>query len=114
MNTGDHLWSIPNGVVPDRIRNHPELRGIDLSNAGNLGRGITMVTGSLLLHAEGSAGEPLLHAVDKRTGERIGSVEIPAPGSYGMMSYMHEGRQYVVVQISGRGIPGSLVALRLP
>jgi glucose dehydrogenase len=114
MNTGEHLWSIPNGVVPDRIRNHPELQGVDLSNAGNLGRGITMVTGSLLLHAEGSAGEPLLHAVDKRTGERIGSVEIPAPGSYGMMSYMHEGRQYVIVQISGRGIPGSLVALRLP
>jgi hypothetical protein len=31
-----------------------------------------------------------------------------------MMGYEHEGQQYIVVQIAGRGMPGSLVALRLP
>jgi hypothetical protein len=31
-----------------------------------------------------------------------------------MMTYMHDGRQYIVVQVAGNGIPGSLVALRLP
>ncbi len=114
MNTGEHLWETPNGDTPDYIRNHPALRGVQLPNTGRLAHPITMVTRTLLLTAEGSGGEPLLHALDKRTGERVGTVELPAQGQYGMMSYLHEGRQYVVVQIGGRNLPGSLVALRLP
>ena len=37
-------------------------------------------------------------------------------GLYGMMTFMHEGRQYIVVQSGSakRGQPGALVALRLP
>ena len=31
-----------------------------------------------------------------------------------MMGYLHEGRQYIVVQVAGSGLPGSLAALRLP
>jgi quinoprotein glucose dehydrogenase len=73
-----------------------------------------MVTSTLVLTAEGSGGEPVLRALDKRTGERLGTVELPAPGQYGMMGYVHDGKQYVVVQVSGRGLPGSLLALRLP
>jgi hypothetical protein len=30
------------------------------------------------------------------------------------MTFMHDGRQYIVVAIGGPGYPGSLVALRLP
>ncbi len=57
----------------------------------------------------------MLNAHDKATGEELGSIELPAPGMYGMMTYMHNGRQHIVVQI-GRGgtYPGSLVALTLP
>jgi quinoprotein glucose dehydrogenase len=113
MNTGEHLWAVPNGDTPERIRNHPALRGVELPNTGRTGYAITMVTPTLLLTAEGAGGAAVLHAVDKMTGQRVGTVEIPAPGQYGMMGYMHEGRQYVVVQISGQGMPGSLVALRL-
>jgi len=86
----------------------------ELSNTGALSQGITMVTSTLVLTAEGSGGEPVLRALDKRTGERLGTVELPAPGQYGMMGYVHDGKQYVVVQVGGRGLPGSLVALRLP
>ena len=75
---------------------------------------MAMVTPTLLLTAEGAGGASVLHAVDKMTGERLGTVDIPAPGQYGMMGYMHEGQQYIVVQIAGSGLPGSLVALRLP
>ena len=114
MNTGEHLWETPNGDTPERIRDHPALRGIDLPNTGRTGYPVTMVTPTLLLTAEGAGGAPVLHALDKRSGARLGTVELPAPGQYGMMGYLHEGRQYVVVQISGNGIPGSLVALRLP
>jgi len=114
MNTGEHLWAVPNGDTPAYIRNHGALEGVELPNTGTLSQAITMTTPTLLLTAEGAGGEPVLRALDKRTGERLGSVELPAPGQYGMMGYMHDGRQYVVVQIAGRGLPGSLVALRLP
>lgn len=114
MNTGEHLWWKPNGTTPERIRNHPALAGVELPNTGTTSAAIVLVTPTLLMSAEGAAGEPLLHAIDKQTGELVGSVELPAPGQYGLMSYMHEGRQYVVVQVAGGTLPGSLVALRLP
>ena len=113
MNTGEHLWWIPNGDTPERIRNHPALRGVDLPNTGQTSTAITMVTRTLLLTAEGGGGEPRLHAVDKLTGERLGTIELPGAGEYGMMTYMHEGRQHIVVQIGGN-TPAALVALRLP
>ena len=114
MNTGEHLWWSPNGDTPERIKNHPALRGVELPNTGVTSHPVTMVTGSLVIHAEGTAGQPLLRAINKRTGERLGVVELPAPGQYGMMTYLHDGRQYIVVQVSSRDHPGALVALRLP
>jgi quinoprotein glucose dehydrogenase len=115
MNTGEHLFWFPTGDTPDRITNHPALRGVTLPESVGNGGAISMVTRSLLFYAsEGSGGEPRLYAVDKRTGRRLGQVDLPAAGQYGMMTYMHEGRQHIVVQIGGNGIPGSLVALRLP
>jgi glucose dehydrogenase len=113
MNTGEHLWWIPNGDTPERIRNHPALQGVDLPNTGQTARAITMVTRTLLITAEGGGGENRLHAVDKRTGERLGTIDLPGAGEYGMMTYMHEGNQYIVVQIGGN-TPAALVALRLP
>ena len=61
-------------------------------------------------------GMPMLHARDKRTGEILSRIEIPIPGQYGMMTYMHEGKQYLVLQAGSakRDQPGSLVALTLP
>ena len=114
MNTGEHLWWIPNGDTPDRIQNHPALQGVDIPVTGKTSKAITLVTRTLLMTAEGATGDPLLHAIDKQTGEQLGSVELPNPGQYGMMTCMHEGNQYVVVQIGGADYPGSLAALRLP
>jgi len=51
---------------------------------------------------------------DKRTGERIGTVEVPAPTQTAPMTFEHEGRQYVVMAVGGEGVSASLVALRLP
>lgn len=66
------------------------------------------------MYAEGLGGEAILHAADKKTGEYIGQIDIPAPGQYGMMTYEHEGEQYVIVQIANTDYPDSLVALELP
>jgi glucose dehydrogenase len=114
MNTGEHLWWIPNGDTPERIRNHPSLQGLDLPNTGQSSHATALVTRSLLMYGEGRGGEPRFHAVDKRTGERVGTVELPATTDTAPMTFIHEGRQYVVMAVSGRNLPGSLVALRLP
>ncbi len=115
MNTGEHLWWIPIGEPNDRIKNHPALEGKDLSKVGGMGKSILMVSGDLLLTTEGMAGPRVLNAHDKRTGEKVGSVELPAIGMYGMMTYKHDGRQYIVVQTGQRGrVPESYVALALP
>ncbi len=119
MNTGEHLWWIPNGDTPDEIAEHPLLEGVDIPNTGYQGNATALVTSTLLMFAEGRGGRPAWYAADKRTGERVGSVEIPAPVNTAPMTFLHEGVQYVVVPIAGEGpdgerIPGSLAALRLP
>ena len=125
MNTGERLWSLPVGETPEVIANNPLLRGIEIPNTGGAGFSIQMVMGDLLVQtralSEGGRqmvpDAPLeLHGRDKLTGEILGSVELPAPGQYGMMTFMHEGKQYIVVQIGSvqTDFPASLVALTLP
>jgi quinoprotein glucose dehydrogenase len=114
MNTGEHLWWIPNGDTPERIANHELLRGLQVPNTGVSSHANVMVTGSLLMYGEGRVGTARFHAVDKRTGERVGTIPLPAPTSSVPMTFLHEGHQYVVVAVAGPDLPGSLVALRLP
>jgi quinoprotein glucose dehydrogenase len=113
MNTGDHLWWIPNGDTPEEIRNHEALRGLELPRTGTRAHATALVTKTLLMYGEGRGAHPLFHAVDKRTGEELGVVEIPAPTLTAPMTYMHDGVQYIVVAVGGGGMAGSLVALRL-
>jgi quinoprotein glucose dehydrogenase len=125
MNTGEKLWDVPVGQTHERIRNHPLLKGVAVPNTGGTGHSIQMVMGDLLVQTTedlrgetevNAKGMPTLHARDKRTGQILASVEIPIPANYGMMTYMHEGKQYVIVQSGSarRNQPGSLVALALP
>ena len=125
MNTGERSWSLPVGETPEAIRNNPRLAGVEIPNTGGAGWSIQMVAGDLLVQtralSEGTRqirpDAPLeLHGRDKLTGEILGTVELPAPGQYGMMTYLHQGKQYIVVQIGSvhTNFPGSLVALTLP
>jgi glucose dehydrogenase len=125
MNTGEKTWSLPIGPTLERITNHPLLVEVDIPESGGLGWSIQMVTGDVLVQAramsEGGVqfipDEALtLNARDKVSGELLASVALPAPAQYGMMTYLHEGKQYIVVQIgsSRTDFPGSLVAYRLP
>ena len=125
MNTGEKLWDLPVGQTPERFKNHPLLKGVDVPNSGGTGNSIQMVMGDLLVQtsedlrgdAEVSAkGKPLLNARDKKTGRVLTSIELPSPGEYGMMTFMHGGKQYIIVQSGSakRDQPGSLVALTLP
>jgi quinoprotein glucose dehydrogenase len=56
----------------------------------------------------------MLRAYDKRTGQDAGSIYMPAPQTGSPMTYMLNGRQYIVVAISGQSFPGELMAFRLP
>ncbi|MFV1986496.1 MAG: PQQ-binding-like beta-propeller repeat protein [Gemmatimonadota bacterium] len=119
MNTGEHLWWIPNGGTPRRYAEHPALEGVDLGNTGQPTHATALLTKTLLMYGEGRGAEPRFHAVDKATGEELAVVDLPAPTLTAPMTFMHEGAQYIVMAIGGRGAdgtihPGSLVALRLP
>jgi quinoprotein glucose dehydrogenase len=125
MNSGDKTWSMAVGPTPDSIKNHRLLEGVDVPETGGVGWSIQMVVDDLLVQtramSDGMAqllpDAPLtLNARDKFTGEIVGSVALPAPGQYGMMTYMHQGKQYIVVQIGSTrtDFPGGLVAYRLP
>ncbi len=98
---------IPNGDAPqaqqDAIRNHPLLKGVPNINP-NLGRaavGPAIVTATMLLSPGQTAdGGPKLFAIDKKTGQRRGAIATGALARYGMMTYMHQGKQYIVVQLA--------------
>jgi len=111
MKSGEFLWEIPNGDTPAHIRNHPALKGVTIPTTGEQSHAVLLATKTLLISSPG--GTPVLFAIDKQTGRRLGSVKLPAPSQYGLMGYMHQGRQYIVAQVGGGGHPGSLVALRL-
>jgi glucose dehydrogenase len=51
--------------------------------------------------------------VDKATGKQVGAVEIPSRTTAVPMTFMHQGKQYIVFA-TGAGANTSLVALRLP
>jgi quinoprotein glucose dehydrogenase len=104
------------------VKNHPALKGIDLSHAGKPERSPLMVTKTLLFGADGSGlfnagpggGGKIFRAIDKKTGAVIHEMELPASTTGVPMTYMVNDRQFIVVAIGARGFPGELVALALP
>ncbi len=114
LSAGDIAWRIPNGDTPDEVKNHPALQGVELPRTGKRSHANILTTRSLLFYAEGRSGAPLLHAVDKASGEELGEFELPAQGNTAPMTYLHDGRQYIIVSVGGAGNPGEFVALTVP
>ena len=121
LNNGEIAWQVAHGETPDNIRNHPALKGLNIPRTGRPGNVGTLVTKTLVI-----AGEPgfgitatgqrgsMLRAYDKATGKEVGAVYMPAPQSGSPMTYLLDGRQYIVIAISGGAYTGELLALRLP
>ncbi len=123
LNTGEYLWVIPHGDAPqaqqDAIRNHPLLQGVPnidaIANRGRQGHSAMVVSPNLLFASGVTADNgPKLFAIDKRTGRRVGAVEIPGPSSYGMSSWEHNGHQVILVQLgdglAAFGLPAAMPA----
>jgi quinoprotein glucose dehydrogenase len=120
LDKGEIAWQIPHGETPDDIRNHPALKGLTIPRTGQRGYAGTLVTKTLLI-----AGEPaftttpfgrgaMLRAYEKATGKELGAVYMPAPQSGSPMTYLLNGRQYIVVAVSGGNHSGEFLAFRLP
>jgi len=121
LDSGDILWQVPHGETPEAIRNHPALKGLNIPRTGRPGQVGTLVTRTLVIAGEPGFGPTpsgqrgsMLRAYDKRTGADAGGVYMPAPQTGSPMTYMLNGRQYLVVAISGGSYSGELVAFRLP
>lgn len=120
LNKGDILWSVANG---DGLRNHPAFKGLNLPPLGKPGRLAALVTKTFVFMGEGSdsgvglpngGGGNMFRAFDKKTGKIVWEMELPAGTSGAPMTYMANGKQYIVVAISARQMPGELIALALP
>ena len=122
LNTGDHVWMVPNGEVPEYVKNHSAMKDIDTRNMGRPSRALLMVTKTLLFAPEGNnlwaspagAGGNMFRALDKKTGKVIHEMALPAMATGIPMTYMVDGRQFIVVAVGATGVPAELVALALP
>jgi quinoprotein glucose dehydrogenase len=121
LNKGDILWQIANGETPDNVRNHPALKGLTIPRTGRSGQIGPLVTKTLLIAGEGGVfttptGQrgAMLRAYDKVSGKEVSAVYMPAPESGSPMTYMLNGKQYIIVAIGGGNYAGELLAFRLP
>jgi quinoprotein glucose dehydrogenase len=121
LQKGDIAWQVAHGETPDNVRNHPLLKGLTIPRTGRQGRIGTLVTKSLVVAGEGGVFTlpdgrrgAMLRAYNKATGRDAGAVYMPAPQTGSPMTYMHEGKQYIVVAVSAPNVPGELLAFRLP
>jgi quinoprotein glucose dehydrogenase len=48
------------------------------------------------------------------TGQQVGGLVMPAPQSGSPMTYMVDGKQYIVVAVSGGAYSGEYIAYSLP
>jgi quinoprotein glucose dehydrogenase len=116
LDKGQILWQIANGDTPDNIRTNPALKGLDIPRTGRAGVFGVLVTKTLVICGERSAGKSpvMLRGYDKATGKEVGAVPMPAGQTGTPMTYTLNGRQYIVVAIAGPGFPGELIAFRVP
>jgi quinoprotein glucose dehydrogenase len=119
LTKGEIIWQVAHGETPDAIRNNPALKGLNIPRTGRPGVVGSMVTKTLLVSGEagfgptGGARGAMLRAYDKATGKEVGAVYMPAPQTGSPMTYMVNGKQYIVVAVAGAAFPGELVAYKL-
>jgi len=123
LDRGEVLFQAPHGDTPDNIRNHPALKGVNIPKTGQAGTsGVGLVITKTLVvmgdpqitttpeHPRGA----MLRAYDKKTGQQVGALLMPAIQSGTPMTYMVDGKQYIMVAVSGGNYSGEYIAYSLP
>jgi len=131
LDKGEIRWRVANGDGP---RDNPAIKDLKLGPLGVPGHAAPLVTKTLLFNGEGSDamvipgrvppempfetapnfGGPFFRAYDKATGAVLATIRLPAGETGAPMTYMHRGKQYVVVAVGGRDADPEWVALSLP
>src|SRR5579863_882217 len=120
LDRGDIQWQVPYGETPDAVRNNAALKGMNIPNTGQPGSVGLVVTKTLVVLGDSqmtSVQHPraaMLRAYDKATGKEVGAVPMPAPQSGSPMTYSVDGKQYIVVAVSGGAYSGEYIAYKLP
>jgi quinoprotein glucose dehydrogenase len=121
LDKGDIVWWIAHGDTPDYVRNSQALKGVTIPKTGQSGYVGVLVTKTLVIAADPlvttTAEHPrgaMLHAYSKATGKELGAVWMPAPQSGTPMTYSVNGRQFIVVPVSGGNYSGEYLAFALP
>jgi quinoprotein glucose dehydrogenase len=120
LDRGELLWQVPHGDTPDGVRNHPALKGLTIPKTGQNGAVGLLVTKTLVIMGDPQATTTplgrgaMLRAYAKATGAEVGAIFIPAPQSGSPMTYSIDGRQYIVVAVSGGPYSGEYIAFALP
>ena len=121
LDKGEIAWKVAHGETPDNIRNSPALKGLTIPRTGRGGLVGVLTTSSLVIagergtftDAQGRNGA-MLRAYDKASGKEVGAVFMPTGQTGSPMTYMVNGKQYIVIAIGGPNFPGELVAYKLP
>jgi quinoprotein glucose dehydrogenase len=121
LDTGDQLWQVPNGDTPDEVKNNPQLKGMTIPRTGQSAQEGIALTKTLVIQGDGlystSNGHPrgaYLRGYDQKTGQEVGAVWMPAPQSGSPMTYSYDGKQYIIVAVSGGNYSGDYLAFSLP
>ena len=122
LNTGDTKWSVPHGDTPDNVRAALERLGLtNVPKTGQPGNVGVLITKTLVIvgdpavtttpaHPRGA----MLRAYNKQTGEQVGTAFMPAAQSGSPMTYSIDGRQYIIVAVSGGNYSGEYLCFSLP
>ncbi len=110
LNTGEYVWQVPLGEYPELAK-----QGIPPTGTENHG-GPVVTAGGLLFIA--ATYDEKLRAFDRKTGKIIWEHKLPAGGFATPITYLANGRQYIVIAAGGTryGLKsgGSYVAFALP
>ena len=121
LNKGEIKWTVANGNGP---RDHPAIKHLNLPPLGQGGRASPLVTKTMVFLGEGGndsvvalppfGGGKMFRAFDKDTGATLWEMELPAGTTGAPMTYMYDGKQFIVVATGWKRTAGELIALSLP
>ena len=121
LDKGELKWQVPHGETPDNVRTHKALQGLTIPRTGQNGSQGLVVTRALVVLGDRQITSPpgrqrgaMLRAYDKKSGAEVGAVWMPAPQTGSPMTYMVDGKQFIVVATGAPGSQAEYIAFALP
>lgn len=93
LNTGEHRWQVPLGEYPELTK-----KGVPITGTDNYG-GPLVTAGGLVFIA--ASRDEKFRAFDKKTGQVVWEMKLPAAGYATPSTYVVNGKQYIVIACGG-------------